>query len=89
MTWEAREEPDHPGVWYVSADKFRIIGSALAESEAKLIAAAPKFKAACEMMLDFYHLETNAFVAKHGRGVCTRDLGDLARAALSQLEPSK
>lgn len=36
------------------------------------------------LFLDFYGMETNAFVAKYGRGVSTKTLGDRARLALAK-----
>jgi len=54
------------------------------EPDARLIIAAPDLLATCQLMLDFYHMNTDEFVAKYGTGISTRTLGDRARAAIAK-----
>lgn len=42
--------------------------------------------ACCQLMLDFYNMDTDLFVKKYGTGISTRTLGDRCRAILTKLE---
>ena len=44
----------------------------------------PQLLAACQTMLDLYGLPTQQFVQKYGAGMTTRQLGDMARAAVAK-----
>jgi hypothetical protein len=53
-------------------------------ADARLIAAAPDFYEFAVRFLDFFNMETDAYVEKYGTGDSTRTLGALARAALKK-----
>lgn len=56
--------------------------------DAILIAAAPDLLVACEMVLDYFFMDTGEFEAKHGAGMATRAL-DYARAAIAKARGSE
>jgi hypothetical protein len=51
---------------------------------AGLVDEVERLRAACELALDFHGADTQAFVARHGHGMTTRDLCDRLREALGR-----
>jgi hypothetical protein len=54
------------------------------EADACLIAAAPELLAVSELTLAFHSADTEAFVARYGGGMTTRQLCDRIRAAIAK-----
>jgi hypothetical protein len=56
------------------------------EANANLFKAAPDLLDVCELTLAFHAADTEAFVARYGAGMTTRELCDRIRTAIARAE---
>lgn len=89
-----------PGPWIIvppggpQGPFFGLINSAgnvvatqiVGEVDARLIQRTPELLALCDLTLAFHGADTEAFVARYGGGMTTRELCDRIRAVLSNVE---